>query len=180
MDRKVELEILTLTASQYKNDTFVVLLGETEGNRQLTVTIGAVEAKAILLHLRGIRSPRPLTHDLFMAGISVLGASLLRVLIYKIDEGVYYSYIYLKRENEIIRMDARTSDALALAVRAGCPIFIYDILLEEEFRRLKGHEEKEGISLGALREQLEKAIKEEDYEQAARLRDEIRQRDRNQ
>ena len=96
---------------------FAMLLGEVNGERQLPVIIGPAEAQATALYLKGIKTPRPLTHDLFMTSLTVMGASLLRVLIYKAKEGIFYSYIYLKKDDEITRIDARTSDAIALAVR---------------------------------------------------------------
>ena len=110
---------------------------------------------------------------------------MLRVLIYKAKEGVFYSYIYFKRDEEIIRIDARTSDAVALAVRADCPIFIYESILERECIRMTDGAERpdspeeddnsrtEAVSIISLEEALSKAIQEENYELAARLRDEI-------
>lgn len=131
------------------------------------------------------KGTRPLTHDLFYSCLNVLGATLLRVLIYKAKEGVFYSYIYFKKDEEIIRIDARTSDAVALVVRADCPIFIYESILERECIRLTDGDERpdtpeedensrtEPVSIISLEEALNKAIQEENYELAARLRDEI-------
>ena len=109
-----------------------MLLGEVDGERQLPIIIGPAEAQATALYLKGVKTPRPLTHDLFTTSLTILGASLIRVLIYKAKDGIFYSYIYLKKDEEIIRIDARTSDAIALAVRADCPILIYESILEQE------------------------------------------------
>lgn len=191
MEKKVELQVLNITNSQAQIGAFAMLLGEVNGERQLPIIIGPTEAQATALYLKGIKTPRPLTHDLFMTSLSALGTVLLRILIYKAHEGVFYSYIYLKKEDEITRIDARTSDAIALAVRAECPIFIYDSILEQERLRISDaemkssrnpdleqedeEEQKEAPSRPprtmTLEESLAQAIKDEDYELAARIRD---------
>lgn len=190
MDKKVELTVVSISNSQAQVGAFAMVLGEVDGERQLPIIIGPTEAQATSLYLKGMKTPRPLTHDLFYTCINVLGATLLRVLIYKAVDGVFYSYIYLKKEEEIIRIDARTSDAIALAVRADCAIFIYESILEKECIRMTDVEEEDEkdeeedneesqqqpqpASLASLEEELSKAIKEEKYELAAKLRDEIK------
>lgn len=185
MDRKIELQVLNISNSQAQVGAYALLLGEVDGERQLPIIIGPAEAQATALCLKGIRARRPLTHDLFYACLNVLGATLLRVLIHKANEGIFYSYLYLKKDQEIIRLDARTSDAIALAVRADCPIFIYESILEKECIRITDSdkpkknpgEESNATSIptdvNILKEALQKAIEEENYELAARLRDEI-------
>ena len=184
MDKKVELQVINITNSQAQIGAFAMLLGEVDGERQLPIIIGPAEAEATAVYLKGVKTPRPLTHDLFITSLTVLGTSLIRVLIYKAKDGIFYSYIYLKKDNEIIRIDARTSDAIALAVRADCPILIYESILEQERLHLSGEERTrsgqindEGIS---LEEALQQAIKEENYELAARIRDQINSRNNNQ
>lgn len=188
MDKKVELQVVSISNSQAQVGAFALVLGEVEGERQLPIIIGPTEAQATSLYLKGMKTPRPLTHDLFYTCINVLGATLLRVLIYKAVDGVFYSYLYIKRDEEIIRIDARTSDAIALAVRADCAIFIYESILERECIRITDAESDEiaeenaeesqyqpqSENLTTLEEALSKAIKEEKYELAARLRDEIK------
>lgn len=197
MDKKVQLQVINITNSQAQVGAFAMLLSEVDGERQLPIIIGPAEAQATALYLKGIKTPRPLTHDLFMTSLTVMGASLLHVLIYKAKEGIFYSYIYLKRDEEITHIDARTSDAIALAVRADCPIFIYDSILERECLRMSGEprpssedpdsseEEKKhpmstNVTSVSLEEKLENAIKDENYELAARIRDQINLRNQNQ
>jgi bifunctional DNase/RNase len=194
MEKTVELQVLNITNSQAQAGAFAMLLGEVDGERQLPIIIGPAEAQATALQLKGIQTPRPLTHDLFVTTLGVLNASLIRVLIYRAKDGVFFSYIYLKKENEIIRIDSRTSDAVALAVRANCPILIYESLLEqeclhfseEEEAHLSAEDEQQSVAetmdllqeefSSSLEELLQKAIKDENYELAAKLRDEINAR----
>lgn len=196
MDKKVELQVINITNSQAQVGAFAMLLGEVDGERQLPIIIGPAEAQATALYLKGVKTPRPLTHDLFITSLTILGASLIRVLIYKAKDGIFYSYIYLKKDEEIIRIDARTSDAVALAVRADCPILIYESILEQECLHMsaeertrseetdndEGAEEHDlpGTTSRTLEEALEQAIKDENYELAARIRDQINSRNKNQ
>lgn len=205
MEKKVELEVLNITNSQAQAGAFAMLLGEVDGERQLPIIIGPAEAQSIALTLKGVQTPRPLTHDLFITSLVALGATLLRILIYKAQEGIFYSSIFLKKDEEIIRIDSRTSDAVALAVRADCPILIYDSILERECLRFSENEakiskeeeeEKEeeaeereekkeerepprNAASMSLEEKLEQAIKNEDYERAAQIRDRIKSRNKN-
>ena len=133
MDKKVELQVINITNSQAQVGAFAMLLGEVDGERQLPIIIGPAEAQATALYLKGVKTPRPLTHDLFITSLTILGASLIRVLIYKAKDGIFYSYIYLKKDEEIIREEA-----------------------------------------------LEQAIKDENYELAAQIRDQINSRNKNQ
>lgn len=199
MDKKIELQVINITNSQAQVGAFAMLLGEVDGERQLPIIIGPAEAQATALYLKGIKMPRPLTHDLFITALTVLGASLIRVLIYKAKDGIFYSYVYLKRDEEIIRIDARTSDAIALAVRADyhCPILIYESILEQECLHIseekrvgseesdtdEGSEEEHRPSAPtpfSLEETLQQAIKDENYELAAQIRDQINSRNKNQ
>lgn len=197
MDKKVELQVINITNSQAQIGAFAMLLGEVDGERQLPIIIGPAEAQATALYLKGVKTPRPLTHDLFTTSLTILGASLIRVLIYKAKDGIFYSYIYLKKDEEIIRIDARTSDAVALAVRADCPILIYESVLEQECLRMSAEkrnrseeteddeESEDEHSSSAptsisLEEALQQAIKDENYELAAQIRDQINSRNKNQ
>lgn len=164
-----------------------MVLGEINGPRQLPVIIGSAEAQSMMIEMRGIVPPRPLTHTLFASVLKVLGANLLRVLIYKVDNGVFYSYLYMKAEETILRIDARTSDAVALALRMDAPIFVYDDILEAECLKtehsitpmkeqdLDEDPATQQKTLEQLKTALQNAIDEEDYERAAQLRDIINQ-----
>ena len=198
--KKVELKVINITNSQAQVGAFAMLLGEVDGDRQLPIIIGPAEAQATALYLKGIKTPRPLTHDLFITTLMALGASLIRVLIYKAKNGIFYSYIYLKKEEEIIRIDARTSDAIALAVRSDCPILIFESILEQECLHIsdekrdrfeeadedEDHEEEEEEHSAStpfsisLEDALQQAIKDENYELAAQIRDQINARNKKQ
>lgn len=175
---KTELRVLSLSFSQEESGAYALLLGEMDGERQLAVIIGTTEAQAILLELRGIRSPRPLSHQLFASVIEALNVRLLRVLIYKVEKGLFYSYLFLQAENSIIRVDARTSDAIAIAMYLQSPIFIYEDLLEREKLNLENKKTqsddtlaKEQPPIETIKKALEDAVEAEDYEKAALLRD---------
>lgn len=192
MNKKIELKVINISNSQAQACACAMVLQEINGERQIPIIIGASEAQAITLKLKNIRPPRPLTHDLFNTTLKIYNISIHEVLIHKAHEGVFYSYIYFKQGNEITRIDARTSDAIALAVRFGCPIFIYESILEKEYIKLnvenKEIEEKEdeqqhieaaplpAKNLKTLKAALEKAIQDENYELASILRDEILRR----
>lgn len=101
MDKKIELQVINITNSQAQVGAFAMLLGEVNGERQLPIIIGPAEAQATALYLKGVKTPRPLTHDLFITSLTMLGASLIRVLIYKAKDGIFYSYIYLKKTKKL-------------------------------------------------------------------------------
>ena len=183
MEKKVELQVLNLTRSQAEANAFAMVLGEVNGERQLPIIIGAGEAQSIALHLKGVQYPRPLTHDLFVSCLTSFSITLTEILIYRAEEGVFYSRIYLKKGEEIIEADSRTSDAIALAIRIHCPIYIYESILEKECivssEFIETEEEKKNIeeeSLQSLKKALAKAIENENYELASVLRDEILRR----
>lgn len=193
MKKKVELQVLNITNSQAQAGAYAMVLGEVDGDRQLPIIIGPAEAQSTALFLKGVDTPRPLTHQLFIMCLDALKSELVQVLIYKAEEGVFFSYIYLKKDEEIIRIDSRTSDAVALAVRAQCPILIYNTILERECLRMsqEENEQREGqagsgsFKTGSeipqsysLEQALKQAIEEENYELAARIRDEIKQRNK--
>lgn len=185
--KKIELQVLNISNSQAQVGAYAMVLGEVNGSRQLPVIIGSAEAQSMMIEMRGIIPPRPLTHTLFASILKALGVNLLRVLIYKVDNGVFYCYLYMKAEETILRIDARTSDAVALALRMNAPIFIYDDILEAECLKTEHgitiNEDRDTDTdntepqktLEQLKVALQKAIDEEDYERAAQLRDIINQ-----
>ena len=192
--KKIELEVLNISNSQEQAGAYALVLGEVEGARQLPVIIGEAEAQAMLISLKGIVPPRPLTHNLFASCLVVLGVNMMRALIYRVDNGVFYSYIYLKADDAIIRMDARTSDAVAMALRMKAPIFIYEEILESEQLKTgkenvapmgenpSPHEDEffHGDTMEMLQKALQEAIANENYERAAHIRDEISKRKEQQ
>ncbi len=180
--KKTELHVSSLSNNYAQPGTYTLLLTETGGKRRLPVVIGVSEAQTIALEIRGIQPPRPLTHMLFASVLDALGIRLLRALIYKADRGVFYSYIYLRSNEVILRVDSRTSDAVALCMRMGAPILIYDELLQQECVPPLNdepveitEEERRKQNEASLKAALQKAIDEEDYEQAALLRDRLKQ-----
>ena len=193
--KRVELEVLNITNSQKEAGAYALVLGEMNGSRQLPIIIGVAEAQAMMIGIKGIIPPRPLTHNLFASCLEILEVSMLRALIYKVNNGVFYAYIYLKADGTIIRMDARTSDAVAMALRMKAPIFVYEEILESEQLKTDSESEFKTViapdgenpdpktddflkrdSIELLQEALQEAIKEENYERAAQIRNEINKR----
>lgn len=185
--KKIEMRVASLANSRIQAGAYALILNEVDGERALPIIIGTSEAQAIALELRGIDPPRPLTYALFASVLDALGARLLRVLIYKAEQGIFYTYLYLSSGEMMLRVDSRTSDAVAIALRMKVPIYIYeDILnaacitqeadgLPTDPHRDRPTDEDED-SVQALEAALQKAIEKEDYEKAAQLRDLIKQR----
>lgn len=186
MDKKIELRVMNISNSQAQVPAFAMLLQEIDGDRQLPIIIGPAEAQAITFKINNIRPIRPLTHDLFVSTLNVFDISVAEVLIYKAQDGVFYSHIFYKKEEEIVRIDSRTSDAIALAVRSNAPIYIYESILEKECISLEASQEEEVTEtesntlsdrdIQSLKKDLARAVKDENYELASILRDEIARR----
>jgi hypothetical protein len=158
------------------------------GNRRLPIIIGAFEAQAIALEIEGIKPPRPLTHDLLKQVIDNLSASVLEVVIDELRENTFYAKIYLEVSALTNEIDARPSDAIALAVRAQAPIFVAESVMEtaafvpsEENEEVSEQNESEPelpktkeAKIAALQDKLREALEAEEYERAAKLRDDIK------
>ena len=180
MENLVELKIHDMSSTLYPAEAYALVLEEVEGGRKLPIIIGRQEAQAIKVMMVRYQPPRPLTHDLFPALTMQLGASLKQIVIYKAKDGVFYSYLYFDKEGEEIKIDARTSDAVALAMRYNCPMYTTKDIMDIEHL----HDMGEGkfsvpitsVSLEMLEEALQAAIEKEEYELASQLRDEIRKR----
>ena len=180
MENLVELKIHDMSTTLYPADAYALVLEEVDGGRKLPIIIGQQEAQAIKVMMMKYQPPRPLTHDLFQTLTMHLGATLKQIVIYKAKDGVFYSYLYFDKEEEEIKIDARTSDAVALALRYKCPMYTTENIMESEHL----HDMGEGkfsvpissVSLQMLEEVLQSAIEKEEYEQASQLRDEIRKR----
>ena len=192
---KVLVDILGLSPSPSSPGAYALILKETEGERRLPIIIGQFEAQAIALELEGIKPPRPLTHDLVKNVLDSLGTTLSDVIISKLREGTFYARLNVEASTVSHEIDARPSDAIAIAIRFGVPIYVAETVMEEAStvpesdegeqqieskteRPKKSRQRSPAFTKESKMEQLQKeltdAISREDYERAAKLRDEIR------
>lgn len=197
MKKNIELEILGLSSNHSQSGSFTLVLGEVNGTRRLPIVIGMFEAQAIALEIEKIIPNRPMTHDLFKSFASGFNYEIERIVITDMKEGVYYAKIQSKSDLVTAEIDARPSDAIAIAIRFGCPVYCTENAMSEgavEHYEVEGSEEKspekqpsqkfvtkkepslKDFSLDKLNQMLDKAIGNEDYERAARIRDEINKR----
>ena len=180
MENLVELKIHDMSSTLYPADAYALVLEEVVGGRKLPIIIGHLEAQAIKVMMVKYQAPRPLTHDLFPTLTIHLGATLKQIVIYKAKDGVFYSYLYFDKEGEEFKIDARTSDAVALALRYKCPMYTTKSIMDSEHMHDMGQGKFSvpisSVSLQMLEEALQSAIEKEEYEQASQLRDEIRKR----
>lgn len=194
--RKIELEIVALSHSITQTHSYAVVLGEVNGLRRLPIVIGGFEAQAIAVALEKMQPSRPLTHDLMKNFMSAFNVDLTEIVITDLQEGIFYSKLVCVSEHDTVEIDSRTSDALALAVRFGCPIYTYEnildsagIMMEDSGKKKKataapaqekeqptGHEELQSMSLEELNTLLEEVLEQEDYIKAIAIRDEINRR----
>ena len=193
----IKLNIIGLSYSQFKSGAYALFLEEDNGLKKLSIVIGACEAQAIAIGLdKNIISPRPLTHDLFLSIAEKSELLIDKVIIHKLEKGIFFSSItfFNKTSNKSFVIDARTSDAIAIAIRFNAPIYTYKIILEKANNYLKSKEidqkkdnnkaelefnnsdSEEKISIQELEEKLALSIKNEDYELAAKIRDQINKR----
>lgn len=193
---KIRLNILGLSVSQTQSGAYALVLAEENGERRIPIIIGPVEAQAIAIQLEGLKPPRPLTHDLIKNLAMAFDIALLEVTIYKLEEGIFYSELLCEMDGKEIKIDSRTSDAVALALRFRCPIYTTeDILkksgiildLEDEESPVRNISDKEDYSesevstysqysANELNEMIDEAVKNEDYEKASIIRDELKKR----
>lgn len=193
--RKIELEIVALSHSITQTHSYAIVLGEVNGLRRLPIVIGGFEAQAIAVALEKMQPSRPLTHDLMKNFMMAFNIELREVVISNLNEGIFYSKLMCSNDRgEIIEIDSRTSDALALAVRLGCPIFIYENILESAGISVEESWEKKekktmaeesqpasdsnlkSMSLEELNKLLQEVLEQEDYIRAISIRDEINSR----
>ncbi|MDR3119285.1 MAG: bifunctional nuclease family protein [Mediterranea sp.] len=182
-NRKIELKIVNIIDTQAKQSAFAMLLQEKNGRRRLPIIVGPAEAQAIAAAINNVRPTRPQTHDLLASILRLCEIEVTEILIYKAVSGVFYSYIYYKKEEELMHVDARPSDAIALAIRMDAPIYINNAILETECILMDTTSKEKGATadrnnlkgknIRTLKEELDKAIREENYELASVLRDEI-------
>ena len=191
--KKVELEIVALSHSITQTHSYAVVLGEVNGLRRLPIVIGGFEAQAIAVALERMSPSRPLTHDLMKNFMVAFNVELHEVVINDLQEGIFYSKLICSNEKDTVEIDSRTSDALALAVRFGCPIFTYDnilesagILMDNDEKKKKtsapitsetgGKDDLKTLSLQELDILLNEVLDQEDYIRAIAIRDEINKR----
>lgn len=195
---KIRLDIIGLT-SGHTHGSYTLILGEEAGERKLPIIIGSFEAQAIAIEIEKIVPFRPMTHDLFVSFCKTFSIDVLEAHIHNLQEGVFYSKIVCKQGGKTYEIDARTSDAIALAVRFKCPIYtnqeimnVAGILIEEEeddssparparpdspdAPGIRSGDDYPSMSVKDLEDLLEKALKVEDYAKAAAIRDEIQKR----
>lgn len=193
VENRIKLKVLGLTYSQVKKGAYALVLAEEEGPRRIPVVIGVAEAQSIAISLEGIIPPRPITHDLFVSFAHGFGIRLKEVCIYKFENGVFSSEMVFDDGTREIRVDARTSDAIAIALRTRSDIYVMQDIIEEagfiyeesdEKNIVRGDHEPaqkdrglSNCSRKELKEKLEKAIAEEAYEEAARIQEELNKRD---
>ena len=194
--KKIELEIVALSHSITQTHSYAVVLGEVNGLRRLPIVIGGFEAQAIAVALEKMQPSRPLTHDLMKNFMTAFNIELHEIIISDLQEGIFYSKLVCSSDNDTIEIDSRTSDALALAVRFGCPVYTYEHILEsagilmedpgsskkKKTPTVTSHEEEGGkddlkaMSVEELQTLLNEVLEQEDYIRAIAIRDEINSR----
>lgn len=207
--KKIELDIVALSHSVTQSHNYAVVLGEQDGSRRLPIVIGGFEAQAIAVAMERMTPNRPLTHDLFKNALETFEVELKEIVINNLLDGIFYARLICSRGGELFEIDSRTSDALAMAVRFNCPIFTYEFILDaagvileepEEGEEAAGTEMTPSSSSSAakpkrkkkskeealnqftvddLKNMLDEVLADEDYEKAAKIRDEIKKRGEN-
>lgn len=193
--KKIELDIVALSHSVTQSHNYAVVLGEQNGSRRLPIVIGGFEAQAIAVAMERMTPNRPLTHDLFKNTLETFNVDVKEVIINNLLDGIFYARLVCLKDGEIIEIDSRTSDALAMAVRFNCPIYTYEFILDAAGVVLEDTETEEvesdpkgkkkrtrkatlnTYSVEELNKLLEEVLDKEDYEQAAKIRDEIKRRE---
>ncbi len=195
---KIKLDIVGLSYSQTQSGAYALVLGESIGKRRLPIIIGGFEAQAIAIELEKMTPSRPLTHDLFKNFADEFDIHVQEVIIYNLVEGIFFAKLICEKDGKEIEIDSRTSDAIALAVRFECNIFTYEFVLGSAGIVLEDEEDEdnsfmeddvdldeltkdpvETFTLDDLEQKMQEAIENEDYEQASKIRDEIKRRNSN-
>ncbi len=181
------MDILGLSTSPSSGGAYALILSEIEGNRRLPIIIGTFEAQAIALELESIKPPRPMTHDLLKNMLLSFDTTVEKVVINDLNEGTFFAKVHYKKNDENVELDARPSDAIALAIRFGASIFVSNTVLDEagivteETEETTGEKttsgsegKKEMTKMEELEKELQTAIETENYEKAAKIRDQIK------
>ncbi|MCK9220081.1 MAG: bifunctional nuclease family protein [Bacteroidales bacterium] len=190
---KIRLDIIGMSYSQSQSGAYALILGERDGKRRLPIIIGGFEAQSIAIELEKIKTPRPLTHDLFKAFAEAYHIVITEVVINKFSEGIFYAKLVCSDEKTKTEIDSRTSDAIALALRFNCPIYTFEnimsnagIMMDEDNDLTKPEEKVEDpaaspesfsdIPISDLKNMLREAVENEEYEKASKIRDELNKR----
>ena len=194
MENKIQLKIVGLSYSQTQTGAYALVLGEMHGKRRLPIIIGNFEAQAIAIELEQMKPSRPLTHDVFKTVAETFDITIKEVIIYNLVEGIFFAKLICDNGIKIEEIDARSSDAIALAVRFNCPIYTHEFILSQAGLVMENEDEDEdestteastpaqadaglaGLSIEELNKRLNDAISDEDYELASHIRDEINKR----
>jgi len=195
--KKIKLDIVGLSYSQTQSGAYALVLGEISGRRRLPIIIGSFEAQAIAIEIEKMTPSRPLTHDLFKSFAQSYHITVQEIIIYNLVDGIFYSKLICSDGKKVVEIDARTSDAIAVAVRFDCPIYTYEFILSTAGIVIEGNdfvyleninetpEEKasgsptggfNSLSVDELKTRLQEALAEESYEKAAKIRDELNRR----
>ncbi len=189
---KVRLEILGLSYSESSTGAYVLILGDVNSRRRLPIVIGNAEAQSIAVGIERQQNSRPLTHDLLLKFANTFHIKILEVVINRFRDGVFYAMLVCQQGDDIVMVDARPSDAIALAVRLGCEIYAYDTVMDEagiimddmeesesqpdgdiNINKVEGKPNLDLLTVHELEDLLQEAIDNEDYAKAALIRDEI-------
>ena len=191
MANKIKLSILGISFSQVQAGAYALIFAEENGIRRLPIVIGTPEAQSIAIIMENIKPPRPLTHDLLQSVFKKLKIELVEVYIHKFEDGAFFADLLIRQNGEEFHLDSRTSDAVALAIRTNSPIYTNEeimqsmaIVFDEQTPSDRGANDPETenlseLRLDSLKTRLEDAIRDEDYELATKLRDEINKRKTN-
>ena len=194
MDDRVKLKVMGITYSQIQNGAYALVLAEENGDRRIPIIIGTAEAQSIAIRLEHLTPPRPMTHDLFATFAQGFGIRLREVFVYHYEDGVFSSELLFDDGTRQIRIDSRTSDAIAIALRTQSPIYTTEkiineagIIFQEEPKEKKKEETKtvkrkhlNDYSTKELKERLEEAVRMEAYEKAALIQQELKKREQKQ
>ena len=195
--KKIKLDIVGLSYSQTQSGAYALVLGEISGRRRLPIIIGSFEAQAIAIEIEKMTPSRPLTHDLFKSFAQAYHINIQEIIIYNLVDGIFYAKLICSDGKKVIEIDARTSDAIAMAVRFECPIYTYEFILSsagiviegndfvyleniaetpEEISPVASASGFAALSTDELKTKLQEALTEESYEKAAKIRDELNRR----
>ena len=194
--KRIKLKVLGISYSQTQSGAYALILMEEKGSRRIPIIIGGFEAQSIVIKLENLEPPRPLTHDLFKSFADTFGIDITEVFIYKLEEGIFFAKLVCYKDEEEYIIDSRTSDAVALALRFNCPIYTTEEIMEKAGITIpqSGTESQEitpdktvtipepsdfdGYTDEELYKMIDEAVKTEDYERAAAIRDDIEKRKR--